>query len=71
MKLNYKKETRIYEIHCGDMFSVNLDNFISEPLLWTRDFQIRKIDTYKRRYWWQFWKPKKTVIVSMMCVKGE
>ena len=41
-------EVRAYELHPGDIFSVNLNIFMSESTLWSRQFQIMKFDKFKK-----------------------
>lgn len=63
-------EVRAYELHPGDIFSVDLNIFMSESTLWSRQFQIVRFDKFKRK-WWQFWKPKWTNFVQIMFVGKE
>lgn len=55
---------KAYELHPGDIFSVDLNTFMSECILWDRPFKIMKFDTFKRKCW-QFWKPKYTNYVQI------
>lgn len=43
---------RAYELYDGDIFSVGLDIFMSESMLWEAPFRIVGFDKYKRK-WWQ------------------
>ena len=62
---------RVYKIHNGDIFSVNINTFLAESLLWSHDFQILKTITHKRKHWWQLWKPWKTIEIQMMYIGKE
>lgn len=61
---------RAYRLNNGDMFSIDLNSFMSNAQLWTRHFEIMGFDKYKRK-WWKFWKPKWTYYVKLMFLGGE
>ena len=62
-------EVRAYELHDGDIFSVGLDIFMSESMLWETPFRIVGFDKYRRK-WWQFWKPQYVLFVRILFNKG-
>ena len=71
---------RVYQLQPKDIFSIELQNFLkeftfenlAEQIAWCRNFQILGINEYKRRrYWWQLWIPRKTVVVRIMYLRGD
>ena len=60
----------IYKLKPKDIFRVNLEVFLVDATLWSRSFQIVGINTYKRKYWWQFWKPRRNTFIKMMYLGG-
>ena len=63
-------EVRIYKLHDGDIFSVCLDIFMSESMLWEVPFRIVGFDKYKRK-WWKIWKPKWMYYVKIKFLVDE
>lgn len=63
-------EARCYELRRGDFFTVDLNSFMSNSVLWTKSFQILKFNNHKRK-WWQFWKPKNRILVNLLYLGEE
>ena len=57
---------RVYQLQPKDIFCVNVQGFLKTPILWSHSYQIVGTDEYKRKHWWQFWKPRKVVFVKIM-----
>lgn len=57
---------RVYQLQPQDVFCVNIETFLNESVLWSHNYQILGIDKYKRKYWWQFWKPWKVTFIKIM-----
>ena len=57
-------QVRGYELKRGDIFSIDLNTFMSSSILWNDPYQILKFDKYKRK-WWKIWKPKYTYFVKI------
>ena len=64
-------KVRGYRLRKGDIFSIDLNSFMTTSILWNSQFQIMKFDKYKRK-WWKIWKPKYTYFVRLMYLgEGE
>lgn len=61
---------RAYQLQPNDIFDVHLENFLAEAALWSPSFRIVGTKTYKRKHWWQFWKPRKITYLKMMYLGG-
>ena len=61
---------RAYQLKPHDIFSVNLDGFLINAILWSHSFQIMGVSTYRRKHWWQFWKPRKNTFIKIMYLGG-
>ena len=57
---------RVYKLQPKDTFCVNFEAFLKDSSLWSHRFQIIGTYEYKRKYWWQFWKPWKTKFIKIM-----
>lgn len=57
-------QVRTYKLNEGDIFSIDLNTFMSYSIFWNNSYQILKFDKYKRK-WWQIWKPKWTYYVKL------
>ena len=57
---------RAYQLHPQDVFSVNVEAFLKTSTLWSHNFQIIGTDEYKRKHWWQIWKPWKIKFIKIM-----
>lgn len=55
---------RVYELHKGDIFNIDLNTFMSYSVFWNRPYQILKFDKYKRK-WWKVWKPMYAYFVKV------
>ena len=57
---------RVYRLQPKDIFCVNVEAFLKDSTLWSHKFQIIGTDEYKRKHWWQFWKPWKIKFIKIM-----
>ena len=57
-------QVRTYKLHKGDIFSIDLNTFMSSSIFWNNPCKILKFVKYKRK-WWKFWKPRYTYYVRI------
>jgi hypothetical protein len=57
---------RVYQLQPQDVFCVNVEAFLKTPPLWTHSYQIIGTGEYKRKHWWQLWKPWKVTFIEIM-----
>ena len=62
---------RAFQLEPKDIFCVNVKCFLQTSSLWTHDFQILGVQTYKRKHWWQLWKPRKNIFIKIMYLGGN
>lgn len=61
---------RAYQLKPKDIFCVNVEGFLTNSVLWSPSFRIIGTSTYKRKHWWQFWKPRKNTFIRIMYLGG-
>ena len=59
-------ENRVYKLHPNDIFCVDVETFLKTSTLWSHSYQIIGTDEYRRKHWWQFWKPWKIKFIRIM-----
>ena len=67
---NQQNVYRVCKLQSNDTFSIHLDTFLTDSVLWSHSFQIMGVGSYKRKHWWQFWKPRKITFIKMMYLGG-
>lgn len=57
---------RVFQLQPQDVFCVDVESFLKSSILWSHSYQIIGTGEYKRKHWWQFWKPWKTKFIKIM-----
>lgn len=60
------ESNRVYELRPNDIFCVDVETFLKTSTLWSHNYQILGTDEYKRKHWWQLWKPRKIIFIKIM-----
>ena len=61
---------RVYKLHYGDVFCVDVKTFLSTSTLWSKDYQIIGTSTIKRKHWWCIWKSNR-LFVKIQYLGGD